>query len=121
LSETGNVSVSAKKSGISRSDVYAERKQNEDFAAAWREAEHEAKEALISEARRRATEGYEEPIVYAGKVVVDPQTGDVIVKKKYSDSLMMFLIKNQNMCDVSVDESAGSHIKIVISEDESNL
>ena len=59
--------------------------KDKEYQTAFAEAEVAATDALIAEARRRATQGVSEPVYYKGEVVGAIQ--------KYSDSLLMFLIK----------------------------
>lgn len=87
LRETANVSRSAKDAGISRKTVYKERDSSEAFAAEWDDALEEGIDYLEEEARRRAHEGVEEPVYYKGEEV-----GTV---RKYSDTLMIFLLKGR--------------------------
>ena len=61
------------------------RRHSEDFAAQWREALGEGSDLLEAEARRRAVTGIDKPVFYKGKVV-----GSIT---KYSDRLLMFLLK----------------------------
>ena len=61
------------------------RRHSEDFAAQWREALEEGSDLLDAEARRRAVTGIDEPVFYKGEVV-----GSIT---KYSDSLLMFLLR----------------------------
>ena len=84
LSETGNVSAACRKAKISRARVYEVREEDELFQAAWDEALIVATEALEMEARRRAM-GYLEPVYQQGEKV-----GSM---RKYSDTLMIFLLK----------------------------
>ena len=58
---------------------------DKEYQQAFAEAEIAATDALIQEARRGAVQGVEEPIFYKGEVVKTVQ--------KYSDNLLMFLIK----------------------------
>ena len=85
LRRTGNVTLSARVVGTTRFTVYGWRDRDAAFAAAWDEAVEEAADLLEAEARRRAHDGVEEPVFYQGDVV-----GHV---KKYSDVLLMFLLK----------------------------
>ncbi len=55
------------------------------YAAAFEEAKIAATDALVAEARRRATQGVEEAVYYKGEVV-----GTI---RKYSDTLLIFLLK----------------------------
>jgi hypothetical protein len=85
LAQTGNVSVACKRAKISRKTAYETRESDKLFDAAWKEALEVATEALELEARRRAEEGTLEPIYHQGL-----QVGTV---RKYSDTLMIFLLK----------------------------
>lgn len=58
-----------------------------DFSAAWDEAVAAATDAMVSEARRRAVRGTDEPVFYQGAICG--------VVRKYSDTLLMFLIKKE--------------------------
>ncbi len=95
LARTGNVSAAAKKAHHSRQDAYKERNpegkdqtgqlEAQEFAAAWEAALEVATDMLELEARRRAEQGTLEPVFYQGEVC-----GKV---KKYSDTLLIFLLK----------------------------
>ena len=94
LRATGNVTRAAKYAGRSRNQAYHVRRQSEDFAAQWDDALEEATDLLDAEARRRAVTGTDKPVFYKGEVV-----GSIT---KYSDSLLMFLLKAhrpQKFCD----------------------
>jgi hypothetical protein len=92
LAETGNVSAAVEIAGTSRSRVYELRKSDPSFALAWEEAEETAADALEAEARRRAIEGTQEPLVSAGRIVRDDD-GQPIAIRRYSDNLLLALIK----------------------------
>ncbi|HPT88722.1 MAG TPA: helix-turn-helix domain-containing protein [Bacillota bacterium] len=83
--ECGTIIQTCRMTGIYRSQVYRWKEEDPEFRDALEQAEEEATEALIAEARRRGLNGVDEPIYYKGK-----QVGAV---KKYSDNLLMFLIK----------------------------
>lgn len=85
LCETGNVTAACKKAKISRQRAYEVRDEDEVFRTAWEEALVVATENLELEARRRAETGVLEPVFYLGKKV-----GAI---RKYSDTLMIFLLK----------------------------
>lgn len=85
LSGTGNVSAAARAAGASRSGAYALKAADAGFAAEWADALETAVDALDAEARRRALEGVEVPHFHQGRVA-----GTV---RKYSDSLLMFLLR----------------------------
>jgi len=92
LAETGSVATSAALAGTSRTRVYELRKADQEFAGAWEDAEEIAADRLEGEARRRAVEGVEEPLVSAGKLVRD-ENGQPITVTRYSDNLLLALLK----------------------------
>ena len=85
LAKSGNISAAARKAGVSRSHAYALRSMDIDFASEWTDALETAVDTLEAEARRRAVDGVDAPHFHQGNVA-----GTV---KKYSDSLLMFLLK----------------------------
>ena len=94
LRATGNVTRAAQYAGRSRNQAYHVRRHSEHFAAQWDEALEEGTDLLDAEARRRAVTGIDKPVFYKGEVV-----GSIT---KYSDSLLMFLLKAhrpQKFCD----------------------
>jgi hypothetical protein len=92
LAETGSVATSADLAETSRTRVYELRKSDPVFASAWEDAEEIAADRLEKEARRRAVTGVEEPLVSAGKLVRD-DNGQPITIRRYSDNLLMALLK----------------------------
>lgn len=68
LSQSCNVSASARAVGITSSSAYKLRKEDGDFAAAWDQALEDASDDLEAEARRRAMRGVQEPVVYQGQL-----------------------------------------------------
>ena len=85
LQATGNVTTAAMAAGVSRRTPYEHREKDEAFAAAWKEAEEIATDALEAEARRRAVEGVDEPVFHKGVVV-----GQI---RRYSDRMLEILLK----------------------------
>ena len=71
--------------GLDRGHVYQWRRSNPAFALAWDEALKIGAEALEDEAKRRAYEGVDEPVFYQGT--------QVSTVRKYSDTLLIFLLK----------------------------
>lgn len=68
LTESGNVSGSARAVGVHTAALYARRRNDGDFAAAWDQAMEDATDTLEAEARRRAVQGVQEPVVYQGQL-----------------------------------------------------
>ncbi|WP_438997792.1 hypothetical protein [Candidatus Puniceispirillum sp.] len=85
LRVTGNVSAAARLVGRSRASLYRMRRIDPDFASAWQDALEEAVDWLELEALRRAVEGIKEDRFSKGEIV-----GTIT---RYSDSLLMFLLK----------------------------
>lgn len=85
LCETGNVSAACRRAKITRQNAYVARANDALFDVAWKEALEVATEALELEARRRAEKGVLDPVYHQGM-----QVGQI---RKYSDTLMIFLLK----------------------------
>jgi hypothetical protein len=85
LSEYGNVSRAADEAGVHRVHMYQVRARDEEFAADWDEAARIGAARLEDEARRRAVEGWDEPVWHKGI-----QCGTT---RKYSDTLLICLLK----------------------------
>lgn len=85
LAETCNVSSACLAAGISRQTAYTHRQQYDGFKAQWDEALGIGVWTLEEEAIRRAVKGVDEPVFYQGRSV-----GAV---RKYSDTLLIFLLK----------------------------
>jgi hypothetical protein len=92
LAETGIVTLAAEIIGVSRARVYQVQKEDPGFAAGWAEAEEQAADALEAEAWRRAVDGVREPVVSGGKLVRDDD-GRPLAIQRYSDQLMLVLLK----------------------------
>jgi hypothetical protein len=87
LSEFPSVAMAAGVAGVSLTTLSKHRYKDADFASAWDIAIDIGFNVLESEAIRRAVMGVKEPIYYKGDVV-----GELT---KYSDSLLMFLLKGR--------------------------
>jgi hypothetical protein len=85
FAKTGNVSEAAKTAGISRQHAYYARDSDPDYAKAWDDAEQQSHDALEREAFRRAHEGVKD-------FKVGPD-GQFVEMRKYSDTLLIFLLK----------------------------
>lgn len=111
-----NVAESCRQVGVASGVAYALRKTDADFAASWEDALEDSYDYLEAEARRRAFEGVEEPVVYQGQLspifarnpdgtletdddgrpvlVINPDGSPKYLSvRKYSDSLAQFLLK----------------------------
>lgn len=86
LAETGQVAKACRVAGISNVLVYRKRLEDERFSRAWAEALGVAVMTLEDEAVRRGRDGYEEPVFYQG--------AQVGVIRRYSDTMLIFLLKS---------------------------
>lgn len=68
LRATGNVSEACRRAGCSSAAAYNRRRTDADFDADWDNALEDSVDILELEARRRAVEGVEEPVVYQGQL-----------------------------------------------------
>lgn len=116
LKATGIVARACRVVGVSYGTVYALRRSDGDFAAAWDDALEESYDTLEAEARRRAVDGWEEPIVHQGQftpvwergedgqvllneqgnpiqALNDDGTPRIVTVRKHSDQLLQFLLK----------------------------
>lgn len=85
LAETGVLSAACVVAGVNRATVFRWKKDDEEFAAAYADALEQAADKIESEARRRAVEGFDEPVYYKGELV-----GTI---KRYSDTLLVNLLR----------------------------
>lgn len=94
----GNVTAACQQAGLTVTQVVDLEVDDEDFARALGQARILGLCALEDEARRRAMDGVEKPVFYQGS-----QCG---VIRDYSDTLLMFLLKN-GLPDKYRDKAAG--------------
>ena len=92
LSATGNVSAAARAAEVARSTCYRTRRLDPAFAEDWVDAEEAAVDLLEAEARRRALDGVERPLVGGGKLIRDDD-GKVVMVREYNDRLLEYLLK----------------------------
>lgn len=88
---TGNQTASAAAVGIDRGTAARFRERDEAFAAACAEALEEASDHLEVEARRRAVDGWDEPVYGSGGK--GEGTVEVGAIRKYDSTLLIFLLK----------------------------
>ena len=122
LALSGNVSESARVAEMQRGSLYRWKEEDAAFSERWDYALEDAADALEAEARRRAVAGYDEPITYGGKVICDPETGVPLLRKRYSDGLMAFLLRAHRPSRFRDGErEARGGISINIIRDDSQL
>lgn len=92
LSQTGNSAASCRASGLTRRQINIMRQRDLAFAEAYDEAMDDAADLLEAEAWRRALEGVAQPLLKAGQPVLDA-AGDVVTVRRYSDPLLVMLLR----------------------------
>lgn len=90
------IATAAKTVGVHKSTVYRDWLGNDpEFKEAFLQAEAEAIDELVIEARRRALEGVFDYVVSMGKLVMDPDDPTKpLTKRVYSDKLMELLLRS---------------------------
>jgi hypothetical protein len=83
--ECGVISRACKIADIGRTTYYDWMDSDSSFVAAFGEAHAHAVESMEAEARRRAIEGWDEPVFHEGSVCG--------YKRKFSDTLLIFMLK----------------------------
>lgn len=86
---TRSKSAACQATGISHGTVQNWRQTDEVFAAAVMEVELELSDLVHNVALERALYGWEEPVQYKGTPVVDPETGETMTRRVYSDRLLL--------------------------------
>ena len=114
-----NVTRAARAARIHKSQHYAKLKSNPEYAAAFREALQIGCDALSDVAVTRATDGWEEPVVYQGKIAMqkDPGTGNVIpvMVRKIDNRLLQFILERRHPdYRERVEESGAVYIQRMI-------
>jgi len=93
FSKQANVTTACSVAGIARSLVYLWLDQDSDFALSWNTAEQQANDVLRRAAYDRGVTGVSEPVVSMGKLVRDETTGEPLTVKKYSDVILLTLMR----------------------------
>lgn len=121
LRESACVRDACKYVGLSSTSAYRTRARLPEFAAAWDAALALAMPRLEQAAYRRAVEGWDEPIVWQGKVVGQ--------RRRYSDALLRLLIDREDRrpqrravpSSAEVDKIAGKLMQKLRWDDEKRL
>lgn len=87
----GNVRDACAAANVPRRTVYDWRDADPAFARAWDDALDEAADIMEREAHRRAVDGVDEPVY--GSLGKGEGMGEVGTIRKYSDTLLIFLLK----------------------------
>jgi hypothetical protein len=95
-----NVTRAAKAAKINKSQHYAKRKSSPEYEIAFEQAMQMGCDALSDVAVTRATDGWEEPVVYQGRVALQAHsdTGELVpvTVRKIDNQLLMFVLKSRH-------------------------
>jgi len=92
LAAGASITKACEIAAIGRTTAYEWRAADEAFAALWDEALEAGIDRLEDEARRRAVEGVEKPVVAMGKIARNDD-GTVLMIREYSDTLLALMLK----------------------------
>lgn len=91
--QTGNVVHAARIAKVDRCQHYRWLDTDPDYARRFDESRRQAADILESEALRRAVVGVQELVLHQGQPVRDPETGKYLYRHRFSDVLLIFLLK----------------------------
>ena len=95
-----NVTRAAHAAKIHKSQHYAKLKSSPEYAAAFQQALQIGYDALSDVAVTRATDGWEEPIVYQGRIALqeEPGTGKVVpvTVRRIDNQLLRFILERRH-------------------------
>ena len=107
--ELGNITAAARAAGVARQKHYEWLESDPEYAKKFADAHEQAVELLEAEARERAVNGIQEPVIYQGELTFLPKfnrNGEMVMKngkpvlsdipltiRKPSDTLLIFLLK----------------------------
>jgi hypothetical protein len=95
-----NITRAAHAAKINRSQHYAQVKSSPEYAAAFQEAVRIGCDTLSDVAVARAIDGWEEPVVYQGRIALqeDPATGKVgaVTVRKIDNQLLRFVLERRH-------------------------
>ena len=98
LEDGMTIAAASKAVGAGRRTMYDWREADTDFAAAWDDAYETGTDVLEDEAKRRAVDGVQEPVIYQGKLSMtkDDKGNDIpLTVRKYSDTMLIFMLKGR--------------------------
>ena len=110
--EIGNITKAAEYAGIHPTTHHKRWMKKPDYVKQFEAAKLEAIDNLEAEAYRRAHDGVDEPVFYRGE--------EVGAVRKYSDTLLIFLLKGANPAkyreryDVSAKVELGGNVNIYL-------
>jgi hypothetical protein len=95
-----NVTRAARAAKIHKSQHYAKLKSSPEYAAAFQRALQMGYDTLSDVAVTRATEGWEEPVIYQGRIALQehPDTGKVVpvTVRRIDNQLLRFILERRH-------------------------
>jgi hypothetical protein len=95
-----NVTRAARATKIHKSQHYTKLKSSPEYASAFQQALQMGCDALSDVAVTRATDGWEEPVVYQGRIALqeDPRTGKVVpvTVRRIDNQLLRFILERRH-------------------------
>jgi AcrR family transcriptional regulator len=124
LAGGASVTRSCEAAGVGRTTAYQWRKDDEAFAALWDDALEAGTDLLEDEARRRAVEGVERPVVAMGKIARNDD-GTVLKIREYSDTLLALMLKAKKPKEyrdrLDVNANHTGTVNLTVSSDDAAL
>lgn len=118
LREGSTAKAAAEEAGRERRRFYELRENDEQFAADWKEAWVEGTDVLEAEARRRAVDGVVERERFS-------DTGQLLERvTKYSDTLLIFLLKSRDPARFNrfeITGAGGKPVQVEVAVDPDRL
>jgi len=106
------VKRAAKAAGVHRCSHYRKLESSPAYASVFREAQRIGYDAIFDLAVERAVIGWDEPIVYRGRISLrkDPDTGELIplTVRKFDNQLLMCILKHYHPAYARVPHSGES-------------
>jgi hypothetical protein len=90
---TCSIIKSSRAAKVSRGSHYHWLDTDPDYARAFNASRRQSVDVLEAEAMRRALEGVDEYVMHAGKPIRDPETGEWMKKRRFSDFLLFKLLQ----------------------------
>jgi hypothetical protein len=95
-----NVTRAARAAKINKSQHYAKLKSSPEYATMFRQALQEGFDALSDVAVTRATDGWEEPVIYQGRIALQEYAGtDKVVPvtvRRIDNQLLRFILESRH-------------------------
>lgn len=125
LAETGHNDRACEAASISRTTVWERRRDDKNFADAYRQSLAISAISLEAEAVRRARDGMRRMKFNSktGEAYIDPETGKPYIEHEYSDTLLIALLKRHypelyKERPAAGDSSATVNVNITVMSDE---